>query len=127
MKFKKASRVIGPSIMALLFAITLAGLGMTYWTNPVLGRVGDRSVPLMGEESQTSVGEAVVKFYDGTTAEEIEAIHDKIGAEVVGTVQEPNIQWIKAQGRSDAELIKAYEKRPEVEFAKKAPNRMGSF
>jgi hypothetical protein len=68
-------------------------------------------------------GEAAVQFREGTTPEEIVAIHAQIGADVVRNLS-ATFQWVRAHGYADDDLIHAYAKRPEVASANRAPNRM---
>jgi hypothetical protein len=71
-----------------------------------------------------ATAEAMVKFRDAVSATDIAAVNAAIGAEVVRSFPEAHRQWVRARARSDRDLIRTYELRPEVEWAQEAPNRM---
>lgn len=115
--------------------LILGSVGMSFLSSPLL------AAPPQGNETQPAgasppgsspsplseikgvMGEAVVKFREGTTADQITAINKQIGAEVVKELSD-TFQWVRARGYSDDDLLQAYVKHSEVESATRAPNRM---
>jgi hypothetical protein len=87
-------------------------------------RQADSAFAIRLAAATCDVGEAVVKFRDGVSEAEAAAVHTQVGAEVLRTVEGTRIQWVRARGRCDEDLVQSYESRPEVDWAQRAPNRV---
>ena len=107
----RAGSIFGGFLRSLLFTLLVS-------TVIVAGR------PHQLPAACNGVGEAFVKFRDSVSPSEIESIHKQIGSEVIETVQGSHIQWVRARTLCDAELMRAFRDRPEVDWVQRAPNRM---